>query len=105
MYYVSEQKAKRKQERIEAEAAAKKAEEDEIARKIKLATLDLITYGELNDQHERDRLAREAEKDRLAKEEEFRRNLVPFDLILVRHGESDGNASQLCLVTRLTLDS
>ena len=96
MYYVSEQKAKREQERLEAEAAAKKAEEDEIARKIKLATLDLITYGQLNDQHERDRLAREAEEARFAKEEEFRRNLVPFDLILVRHGESDGNASQLC---------
>ena len=96
MYYVSEQKAKRKQERLEAHAAAKKAEEEEIARKIKLATLDLITYGELNDQHERDRLAREAEEAKLAKEEEFRRNLVPFDIILVRHGESDGNASQLC---------
>lgn len=96
MYYVSEQKAKRKQDRVEAEAAAKKAEEEEIARKIKLATLDLITYGELNDQHERDRLAQEAEDARKVQEEEYRRKLVPFDLILVRHGESDGNASQLC---------
>lgn len=50
---------------------------------------------ELNDEIELRRLEEEVKKKSLAAEAE-RKKFIPYELLLIRHGESDGNAAGLC---------